>query len=230
MSLVLYGHPFSSYTQKVLIALYENGTPFEFRCIGPDTPQHSAEWLKRWPLRKFPLLVDGERNIVETSIIIEYLQLAHPGPVRLLPADPMAALDVRFLDRFFDLHVMEAMQIAVDSALKRVPGEERGRTGPRQGKAGARLRLARRTACRQDLGGWRGLHAGGLRGRALIVLRGLDAPDFRGFSRAARLPRAVACPPILRPGGRGGAAVSASLPPGSAGSGLKPRATSHGGV
>jgi glutathione S-transferase len=77
MSLVLYGHPFSSYTQKVLIALYENGTPFEFRCIGPDTPQHSAEWLKRWPLRKFPLLVDGERNIVETSIIIEYLQLAH---------------------------------------------------------------------------------------------------------------------------------------------------------
>ena len=51
--------------------------------------------------------MDGERNVVETSIIIEYLQLAHPGPVRLLPADPMAALDVRFLDRFFDLHVME---------------------------------------------------------------------------------------------------------------------------
>ena len=106
MSLALYGHPFSSYTQKVLIALYENGTPFEFRSIGPDTPQHAAEWLRRWPLRKFPLLVDGERNIVETSIIIEYLQLVHPGPVRLLPADPMAALDVRFLDRFFDLHVM----------------------------------------------------------------------------------------------------------------------------
>ena len=25
------------------IALIENGTPFEFRCIGPDTPQHTAE-------------------------------------------------------------------------------------------------------------------------------------------------------------------------------------------
>ncbi|GEL70904.1 glutathione S-transferase family protein [Myxococcus virescens] len=117
MSLVLYGHPFSSYTQKVLIALYENGTPFEFRCIGPETPQHSAEWSRRWPLRKFPLLVDGERDIAETSIIIEYLQLVHPGPVRLLPADPMAALDVRFLDRFFDLHVMNAAQHAVDGAL-----------------------------------------------------------------------------------------------------------------
>ena len=117
MSLVLYGHPFSSYTQKVLIALYENATPFEFRCIGPDTPQHAAEWLRRWPLRKFPLLVDGVRDVAETSIIIEYLQLAHPGPVRLLPTEPMAALNVRFLDRFFDLHVMHAAQHAVDGAL-----------------------------------------------------------------------------------------------------------------
>ncbi|WP_028221809.1 glutathione S-transferase family protein [Paraburkholderia oxyphila] len=116
MSLALYGHPFSSYTQKVLIALYENGTPFEFRTIGPDSP-HTGDWLQRWPLRKFPVLVEGERNVAETSVIIEYLQLAHPGPVRLLPADPMAALDVRFLDRFFDLHVMTPVQRAVDGAL-----------------------------------------------------------------------------------------------------------------
>ena len=121
MSLALYGHAFSSYTQKVLIALYENGTPFEFRGLGPDEPQNSAEWLQRWPLRKFPLLVDGERNIVETSIIIEYLQLVYPGPVRLLPADPKAALDVRFLDRFFDLHVMDAVQHAVSGALSGDP-------------------------------------------------------------------------------------------------------------
>ena len=125
MSLALYGHPFSSYTQKVLVALYENGTPFESRNIGPDTPQHSAEWIRRWPLRKFPLLVDGERNIVETSITIEYLQLKHPGPVRLLPAEPMAALDVRFLDRFFDLHVMNAMQLAVHGALSGDPVKRR---------------------------------------------------------------------------------------------------------
>jgi glutathione S-transferase len=117
MSLVLYGHPFSSYTQKVLVALYENDTPFEFRSLGPDTPQHAAEWLQRWPLRKFPLLVDGERNVVETSIIIEYLHLTHPGPVRLLPDDPLAALDVRFMDRFFDLHVMNMVQHAVNGAL-----------------------------------------------------------------------------------------------------------------
>lgn len=137
MSLALYGHPFSSYTQKALIALYENGTPFEFRSLGPDTPEHAAEWLKRWPLAKFPLLVDGDRSLVETSIIIEHLQLAHPGPVRLLPADPAAALEVRFLDRFFDLHVMDAMQVAVDSALGRFP------TTREEGRALARERLER---------------------------------------------------------------------------------------
>lgn len=123
MTLALYGHLFSSYTQKVLIALYENGTPFEFRTIAPDEPENSAEWLRRWPLRKFPLLLDGGREVVETSIIIEYLQLAHAGPVSLLPADPMAALEVRFLDRFFDLHVMNAAQHAVDGALTGVPAK-----------------------------------------------------------------------------------------------------------
>lgn len=117
MPLVLYGHPFSSYTQKVLVTLYENATPFEFCCLGPETPQHLAEWLRRWPLQKFPLLVDGERQVVESSIILEYLDLTYPGPLRLLPSDPLAALDVRFLDRFFDLYVMNVMQQAVAGAL-----------------------------------------------------------------------------------------------------------------
>ncbi|MCC2955458.1 glutathione S-transferase family protein [Massilia sp. IC2-477] len=123
MPLVLYGHPFSSYTQKALIALYENAVAHEFRSLDPETPQHAPEWMRRWPLRKFPLLVDGERNVVETSIIIEYLQLTHPGPVRLLPEDPMAALGVRFLDRFFDLHVMDAVQQAVAGALTGDPAK-----------------------------------------------------------------------------------------------------------
>jgi glutathione S-transferase len=117
MMLTLYGHPFSSYTQKVLVALYENQLEFAFRNLGPDQPENATEWLRRWPLGKFPLLIDGERDIAETSIIIEYLQLAHPGPVRLIPADAMAALEVRFLDRVFDLHVMSPVQSGVGAAL-----------------------------------------------------------------------------------------------------------------
>lgn len=117
MPLALHGHPFSSYTQKALIALYENDTPFAFRSLDQTMPEHLAEWKRRWPLRKFPLLVDGEHDVAEASIIIEYLALAHPGPFAALPADPRAALEVRFLDRFFDLHVMQPMQDAVAAAL-----------------------------------------------------------------------------------------------------------------
>lgn len=122
--LALYGHPFSSYTQKVLTALYENGTPFELRNLDPAEPgNHPAEWRQRWPLAKFPVLVDGNRTVAESSIIIEHLQLAHPGPVALLPADPAAALAVRFMDRFFDLHVMAPMQHAVNGALTGDPAQ-----------------------------------------------------------------------------------------------------------
>ena len=126
--LALYGHPFSSYTQKVLTALYENGTPFELRNLDPAAPgNHAPEWLRRWPFAKFPLLVDGDRTVVESSIVIEHLQLAHPGRVQLIPTDPAAALQVRFMDRFFDLHVMAPVQHAVNAALtgdpaKRVDG------------------------------------------------------------------------------------------------------------
>lgn len=122
MALVLYGHPFSSYTQKVLIPLYENNIPFEFREIGPETQQeHMADWLARSPMSKFPVLVDGDRGFVEASVINEYLHLAYPGPVKLLPSDPIAALEARFLDRYFDLYLMDALQISIETAIGRFP-------------------------------------------------------------------------------------------------------------
>jgi glutathione S-transferase len=138
MSLALYGHPFSSYTQKVLIALYENELPFDFRIIGPDDPRIASEWLRLWPLRKFPVLVDEGRTVTESSIIIEHLQLAHPAAIRLLPDEPRAALQIRFLDRFFDNHVMTPMQHAVNGALTGI--EERRREGLAQ--SAERLDLA----------------------------------------------------------------------------------------
>ena len=110
MSLKLYAHPFSLYCQKVLIALYENTTAFEMRLLAPDDPQTAAELAALWPLRRFPLLLDGERTVLESSIIIEYLALYHPGPVRLLPEDGRAALEVRAMDRFFDNYISTPLQ------------------------------------------------------------------------------------------------------------------------
>src|ERR1043166_4179794 len=104
--LALYGHPFSSYTWKALIALYANATPFEFRTVDPDHPEHGAFVAKASPLGKFPVLRDGARIVFESTAIIEWLHLHHPGPAPLLPADADEAVEVRMLDRVFDNYVM----------------------------------------------------------------------------------------------------------------------------
>src|SRR3546814_7500946 len=104
-NLLLYAHPFSSYCQKVLVALYENGTPFEWRLLSQEHPRVLEEFAALWPIGRFPVLVDAGCTIVEASTIIEYLGLHHPGPVPLLPAAPRAALEVRGRDGSFEKHI-----------------------------------------------------------------------------------------------------------------------------
>ena len=115
MTLALYAHPFSSYSQKALVALYANHTAFEYRSLEEAAHRHDLEVL--WPIKRFPVLVDGERTVVEATAIIEYLQLHHPGAMHLISADADAALDVRMLDRFFDNYVSTPQQKVVFDAL-----------------------------------------------------------------------------------------------------------------
>ncbi len=65
MALVLYAHPFSSYCQKVLIALYVNDTAFTLRKL--DDQQGFAELEALWPHRKFPVLVDADATLIESQ-------------------------------------------------------------------------------------------------------------------------------------------------------------------
>jgi glutathione S-transferase len=116
MPLTLYSHPFSSYCQKVLVALWEKEIPFEYRHL--EDPGAAEERAVLWPLGRFPVLVDDGRTVAESTIIIEYLDLHHPGKAQLLPEDREAALEVRFMDRFFDNYVMSAMQKPVFEALR----------------------------------------------------------------------------------------------------------------
>ena len=120
----LYAHPFSSYSQKVLIALYENATPFEYRSL--EDPAADAELKSLWPLKRFPVLVDHDHTIFETSTIIEYLQIHYPGLVRLIPEGD-AGVEVRMLDRIFDSYVMTPMQKIVLNQLR--PGTDRDSYG-----------------------------------------------------------------------------------------------------
>jgi len=129
--LVLHGHPFSSYVQKVEIALYETGTPFELRKL--EDAASFAELRTLWPIGLMPVLVDGGKTVIESSIIVE-----HVAP-RLVPS-----LDVRFLDRFFDNYVMTPMQKVVTDRI-RGEGERDAR-----GVADAKARLEASYAWLED--------------------------------------------------------------------------------
>ena len=111
MSLDLFGHPFSSYTQKVLIALWADETPFEYRLLERDHPENFEELKRHSPFGLFPLLLDDGRPVIETTPIIEHLHTHHRGANDWIP-DGEPGRRARLLDRFFDLYVMGNMQKA----------------------------------------------------------------------------------------------------------------------
>jgi glutathione S-transferase len=118
MSLILYFHPLSSFCQKALIALYENGTPFTPHMVDLMDEQENAAFKKIWPLGKFPVLRDKDTTVPESTTIIEYLAQRYPGPVKLVPEQPDAAFTARAQDRFYDLHVHMVMQKIITDRLR----------------------------------------------------------------------------------------------------------------
>jgi glutathione S-transferase len=120
MSLQLYSHPLSSFCQKVLVAFYENGTPFEARMVDFSDAASNAALKAIWPVGKIPVLRDERRGrtIPETTIIIEYVERHYPGKTKLLPADSDLAGTVRLEDRFYDLYVNAPMQKIVGDRLR----------------------------------------------------------------------------------------------------------------
>lgn len=122
MTLIFYGHPFSSYCQKGLIALHEHALPFDFRMVTfADTPE-DRDFYSLWPMKRMPVLVDGGKTFIESSIIVE--QIDRKGTVpKLIPTNPDLALEVRMLDRIFDNYVMTPMARIVSDHLR--PPESR---------------------------------------------------------------------------------------------------------
>ncbi|HEX8240297.1 MAG TPA: glutathione S-transferase family protein [Allosphingosinicella sp.] len=118
--MTLHYHPFSSFCQKVLVALYERGVPFERVVVNLGDPGEKAALERLWPMGKFPVLRDEARQVTmpESSLIIEYLDRAHPGPPPLVPADPDSALKARLWDRFFDQYVELPLQKVVGDSLR----------------------------------------------------------------------------------------------------------------
>jgi glutathione S-transferase len=126
MSLQLYYHPLSSFCWKVLIALYENETPFTPVNVDLGNAAERDALLKLWPIGKFPVLRDDarDRTMPESSIIIEYLDAHYPGGNRLIPQDPGASLRTRLRDRFYDLYVHLPMQKIVGDRMRPANGHD----------------------------------------------------------------------------------------------------------
>jgi glutathione S-transferase len=134
MSLTLHFHPLASFCQKVLIALYENGTAFQPHIVNLGDDESGGAFRKLWPIGKMPVLCDQvrDRTIPESTVIIEYLDLFYPGPNLLIPSDRALALRTRFSDRFFDLHVQFPMQKIVGDRLR--PAEKKDPHGVAEAK------------------------------------------------------------------------------------------------
>jgi glutathione S-transferase len=135
MALKLYYHPLASFCHKVLIALYENGIPFEPVIVDFSNEQSVADFKAVWPPAKFPVIRDEEREqtVAESSVVVEYLDHFYPGPSRLLPADPDGAWRARVWDRFFDDHLQKPMQQIVFDRLR--PDDKRDSFGVEQARA-----------------------------------------------------------------------------------------------
>lgn len=130
MSLTLYYHPLSSFCHKVLIALYENGKEFEKRIINLGDEAQRLELASIWRFAKFPVIRDHkfDRDVPESSIIIEYLDTHFPGAHPLIPRDFDTALEVRLWDRVFDSYVQGPLQQIV---LDRIHGNNSAMTQAR---------------------------------------------------------------------------------------------------
>jgi len=140
MSLTLYLHPLSSFCHKVLVALYENGTPFTPHLVDLSDKASRETFLAIWPIGKFPVLRDDARKetIPESTTIIEHLDRHYPGATCLIPENFEDAMDVRLRDRLYDLYIHMQMQTIVGDRLR--PADKKDPLGVEQARA--RMRTA----------------------------------------------------------------------------------------
>ena len=89
----------SPYVRKVLVCLELKGINYE---VDPITPFFGNEEFGRLsPLRRIPVMVDGDLVLTDSTVICEYLNEVYPDPP-LLPEDARERARARWLDEFAD--------------------------------------------------------------------------------------------------------------------------------
>jgi glutathione S-transferase len=125
VSLVLHQHPFASYCQKALVALYELEVPFSTHLVD-DADARAELATTLWPMGTIPVLRDDSADLTlpESTTIIEYLDGLAAAEPKLIPADRAEALQARLWDRVFDQHVATPMQKIVGDHLRPEGGHD----------------------------------------------------------------------------------------------------------
>ena len=89
----------SPYVRKVLACLNLKGLAYE---IDPITPFFGNEEYERLsPLRRIPVLIDGDFSVSDSSVICAYLDEAYPDPP-LLPSEPKDRARARWFEEYAD--------------------------------------------------------------------------------------------------------------------------------
>ena len=104
--MMIIGNHISPYARKVLIALAIKGIAFE---LDPLVPYFGNDAFTRLsPLRRIPVLVDGDFVLNDSTVICEYLDEAYPEPP-LLPATPRDRAQARWIEEYCDSRMGESI-------------------------------------------------------------------------------------------------------------------------
>lgn len=126
---ILYHGLASTCSKKVRLALYEKGVAFESRLLDlRRREQRDPAYLALNPDGVVPTLVHKGRAIVESSIILEYVDDAFDGP-ELSPADPAGRAAMRLWLRYSDTAAFPSITAPTWKFMQGI--------GPAPGPAGA---------------------------------------------------------------------------------------------
>ncbi|MES2059093.1 MAG: glutathione S-transferase family protein [Pseudomonadota bacterium] len=121
------GNHVSPYARKVLVALAIKRIDFE---IDPIIPFFGTDDFTRLsPLRRIPVLIDGDVTLCDSSVICEYLDEAYPAPP-LMPVAPADRARARWLEEYADTRLGDVIiwrlfqERVIKPGVWRVPADE----------------------------------------------------------------------------------------------------------
>ncbi|HZY33471.1 MAG TPA: glutathione S-transferase family protein, partial [Rhodanobacter sp.] len=100
------GNYVSPYVRKVLVCLELKGLEYEIDPIAPFVG--NDEFTRLSPLRRIPVLIDGELVLGDSSVICQYLEDQHPTPT-LYPRDIADRARARWLEEYADTRLADGL-------------------------------------------------------------------------------------------------------------------------